>query len=32
LDAPKGKPFEVSASAEDAHGNVEKSPHVVVVE
>jgi hypothetical protein len=32
LDAPRGKPFKITAASEDALGNVEVSPHVVVVE
>ena len=32
LDAPRGKPFKISASAEDVNGNAETSPHVVVVD
>jgi hypothetical protein len=29
LDAPAGKPFEISATSEDVRGHVERSQHVV---
>jgi hypothetical protein len=32
LDAPQDKPFCAFASAEDSHGNVEMSPHIVYAE
>ena len=32
LDAPAGKPFEVTATSEDVHGHVEPRPHVVRVD
>jgi hypothetical protein len=32
LEAPAGKRCEISASAEDVHGNLETSPHRISVE